>query len=1330
MDKAATLKPNQFQNGRKIYIAVLVAIAIALFFWSQSRVPALNQKAAMGERTIVGSLGFDIVLPVEDAFPWYQRIANTAVNWGYTNWKGMTFGLLFAAAIFVLLNYLPRQQFKSRFLNALKGVIAGAPLGVCVNCVTPIAHGMYKAGVRMETVLATLVSSPTLNVIVLSMTFSLLPFHLALAKLLGVLFLVLLVIPLLSRMENVEINDRIQNDIEKDLENSFYQKSVIGNSKAAKSGCTLPDLKTNTLLQDLLEVVFDYSRALFFVIRTTLPFMLLAGLLGATVIELLPVEQLAELKISLLGALLVGALGAFLPVPISFDVVIVSLLISSGVPTLFSTILLFTLGSYSVYPFLVLWRNMSLKIASSMFICVVAVGLICGYLVQKYELSTAESAINAFNEIVESNNGGEFGSEEQDLVAVKQHIALAQKICTNYDNTPLGLTCLTDFIFSEFQNNKTELLCKAWPADNQTGVRDFCFSEYKDLISLEGAIDSRNPERCANLSSDQKKANCYQEVALRKVRIGLPLSVCYELEGESAVNECLQKGITIRLDKFNDASSCAELKDLNQQQQCAKNVKIQQIATGRDFSACDALDSPRGVLDCKRIIAFNMIDDGADASVCDRLTDSMEQLGCKSHAVITRAAEFGKPEQCASIEIPQLRTICTRVAVNRKIGLEIDLADAGRLNAHLHQQENPVMPQSKPGIIEDPSEGGLELLPLANKDNLRIEYIPFRKKIGQGQGFEKRWGYDFGIEDPWDFSFLEFVSPFWGGRGIAAGDVNNDNWPDLLLASNDGLHLYLNHRGIDFIHKKLNLNDPLTNDTFLAALVDLNNDGLLDILATSYGGKVTVLNNDGNDFNRSEPEEIPNTGANLAISAGFADVDRDGDLDILLGNWSFGEDKAFLENYSGNRLVINDSGVWRESSLVEVSGDSLSVLFSDWSGDGFLDLIVGNDREIPDNVYLGSNEGYFSRLTRSEKVIPATSLNTMSVESADFNNDLLLDLFSTDMSFADGKSRDYCDGIDDKSKRSRCEYLLDGRNHIERRDNSWCQDQSGKDKTACLTAIFRNVAIKSKRSDLCQKIPENQAAHGLYCLNLIRKDIRQSSFSVAKELKQSQSNILLIANQNGGFTDSTKELGVGRSFWSWNAKAADLDNDQWQDIYVGNGFRFGEGDRVIHSNVFYHNRKGKAFEISEEKFGLTDYINTPSYVYLDFDLDGDLDIISTGLLAPLRVFVNRESTNNAISFRFRDSVGNYNGIGNKVIIYYGPAGDGHHQIRELKASGGFMSFDQTEAFFGLAEYDNISKAEILWSTGEKTSLDGPLAANRQYIISRTNASIAGTDTGK
>ena len=186
--------------------------------------------------------------------------------------------------------------------------------------------------------------------------------------------------------------------------------------------------------------------------------------------------------------------------------------------------------------------------------------------------------------------------------------------------------------------------------------------------------------------------------------------------------------------------------------------------------------------------------------------------------------------------------------------------------------------------------------------------------------------------------------------------------------------------------------------------------------------------------------------------------------------------------------------------------------------------------------------------------------------------------------------------------------------------------------------------------------------------------------------------------------------------WSRTAKFADLDNDEWQDIYVATGSFVMS---PVHSNIFLHNQKGQFFETAHEKFNLENSNIVVAYTYIDIDNDGDLDIVSAGLNGPINAYINNETQNNSITFEFRDKKGNHFGIGNKIYIYYGESSE-RHQVRQIKSGGGFLSFDSPIAHFGLGEYDRVKKLEIIWSTGEKTTLDKEFLANDKYIVKRNS----------
>jgi hypothetical protein len=164
-------------------IATFISLTIALYFWIDSRYPALLKKLHNGKGIQTkGALSFDALMPVTPAMSLMTRIGHTTVNWMWTNRIGMTFGICFGAAMLTLLSTLPRIRVKSTAGNTLLGIAAGVPLAVCANCVAPIGRTLFVAGASPNTVLASMISSPTLNVVVLAMVFALFPLPIALVR--------------------------------------------------------------------------------------------------------------------------------------------------------------------------------------------------------------------------------------------------------------------------------------------------------------------------------------------------------------------------------------------------------------------------------------------------------------------------------------------------------------------------------------------------------------------------------------------------------------------------------------------------------------------------------------------------------------------------------------------------------------------------------------------------------------------------------------------------------------------------------------------------------------------------------------------------------------------------------------------------------------------------------------------------------------------------------------------------------------------------------------------------------------------------------------------
>lgn len=350
-------------------LTILVAFlgVTAMLFWSGSRYPSLDEKAIMGgQAALEDPITFEATLQAQPSDSVGTRIFYSTVNWIETNLEGMAFGLVVGACLLTIITSLPVRGHSNGFLNTLLGVGIGTPLGVCVNCAAPVAKGMHDAGARLETTLATMFSSPTLNIVIISMLFSIFPLYIIVIKLVFTIGFIVFLLPLLCRW--VFSHERL----------ATYHDSqcpIPSNSQGPNG---------ESWFAVLQSVVVDLVRSLIYIAVRTIPLMLLAGLLGAVVANVAPLTEMVATETTLLSLMTVALIGIFLPVPVAFDIVVVAVLITAGAPMAYSMTLLFTLGIFSIYPFGIIWTSISRRVAITLTIVLVILGVVAGLVAQEF----------------------------------------------------------------------------------------------------------------------------------------------------------------------------------------------------------------------------------------------------------------------------------------------------------------------------------------------------------------------------------------------------------------------------------------------------------------------------------------------------------------------------------------------------------------------------------------------------------------------------------------------------------------------------------------------------------------------------------------------------------------------------------------------------------------------------------------------------------------------------------------------------------------------------------------------------------------------------------
>ena len=64
------------------------------------------------------------------------------------------------------------------------------------------------------------------------------------------------------------------------------------------------------------------------------------------------------------------------------------------------------------------------------------------------------------------------------------------------------------------------------------------------------------------------------------------------------------------------------------------------------------------------------------------------------------------------------------------------------------------------------------------------------------------------------------------------------------------------------------------------------------------------------------------------------------------------------------------------------------------------------------------------------------------------------------------------------------------------------------------------------------------------------------------------------------------------------------------------------------------------------------------------------------------------------------------------------APDGRIQVREVKGSGGYESFDAPEAFFGLGDWTSVSAISVRWPDGGTSELGSLALRPGRYTLVR------------
>jgi len=325
---------------------------------------------------------------------------------------------------------------------------------------------------------------------------------------------------------------------------------------------------------------------------------------------------------------------------------------------------------------------------------------------------------------------------------------------------------------------------------------------------------------------------------------------------------------------------------------------------------------------------------------------------------------------------------------------------------------------------------------------------------------------------------------------------------------------------------------------------DVDRDGDLDILVVDNSGALILLDNNGSGaFSDVSATQLPALSNIETISdIHLGDIENDGDLDILIVN----------EQDEQIRILVNNAGSFANETasrlpIMTPIASSASLTLGDIDGDGYLDIIVANT-DYEDDLFLNDGTGVFT--LDAGFVLPSSIDDSTTITLGDIDRDGDLDIFTT---------------------------TYNDRNRI------YVNDGTGtfSDETTTRLPAYSDTSKDAEFGDI----------DGDNYIDLV--------------VSNEQESTLFINNTFGNFLDQSTTNLPTDTFNSEDAEFGDIDGDGDLDIVL-----IGTAESAIYLNDglgFFEDRS-----IMLPPYDGTNVIGGFDVELGDIDGDGDLDIIVGG----------------------------------------------------------------------------------------------------------------------
>jgi hypothetical protein len=548
------------------------------------------------------------------------------------------------------------------------------------------------------------------------------------------------------------------------------------------------------------------------------------------------------------------------------------------------------------------------------------------------------------------------------------------------------------------------------------------------------------------------------------------------------------------------------------------------------------------------------------------------------------------------------------------------------------------------------------------------------------------------------------------GSGVALGDVDGDGRVDIYFCNLQGANrLYRNLGSWKFEEMKIGAAACEGQMSTGATFADVDGDGDLDLLVNGIAAGTRLFLNDGKG-NLAEKLDAGLSRTNSGMSMALADIDGDGDLDLYCAHYT---DAVYLSDPLLRFGLARKGDQW----LVTKVNDQPATM-ARWTN-RFVASADGRVRELPEThaLYRNDGNGHFTAIQNTaflgEDGKPMAPYRDwgLAVMFRDLNGDGAPDIY-------------VCN--DNASP-----------------DRIWINQGNGTFKAAP-QMMFRHTSRSAMGLDFADVDRDGRddimivdmlaREHGKRMTQLVKDYPNAALKERIEERPEYNRNTLFFGRADGTFYEAGLMAGVAASDWSWCPIFIDVDLDGYEDLLITNGFEFdvldqdgsdarkgkrygprdlnrffGTYPKFQTKNAAFRNRGDATFEAISEKWGFDAVGISNGMALADLDNDGDLDVVVNNLNGVASLYRN-DSGAARIGVRLKGSLANATGVGSKIRVVGSMT-----QSQEMIAGGRYLSGDEAMRVFAAAEAVKISRIEITWRSGSESVVTN-VQANRIYEI--------------